>query len=125
MARALDLTARVNKWNMLPENTSKKRLDDKTRHVWNGKKEGGEKKLRKMLTNCIWRLLIYQTQHLLHAGNVAAAAVYIPVQLQCVTYARMPRRRREQRERERRVCKKIIATRAYQQSTDDGSCKHV
>lgn len=28
-------------------------------------------------------------------------------------------------ERERRVCKKIIATRAYQQSTDDGSCKHV
>lgn len=83
MARALDLTARVNKWNMLPENTSKKRLDDKTRQVWNGKKEGGEKKLRKMLTNCIWRLLIYQTQHLLHAGNVAAAAVYIPVQLQC------------------------------------------
>lgn len=78
-----------------------------------------------MLTNCIWRLLIYQTQQLLHAGNVAAAAVYIPVQLQCVTYARMPRRRREQRERERRVCKKIIATRAYQQSTDDGSCKHV
>lgn len=31
LARALDLTARVNKWNMLPENTSKKRLDDKTR----------------------------------------------------------------------------------------------
>lgn len=86
---------------MLPENTSKKRLDDKTRQVWDEKEKGGEKKLRKMLTNCIWRLLIYQTRHLLHAGNVAAAAVNIPVQLQCLTYARMSRRRRrEERERE-------------------------
>lgn len=125
MARALDLTARVNKWNMLPENTSKKRLDDKTRQVWNGKEEGGEKKLRKMLTNCIWRLLIYQTRYLLHAGNVAAAAVNIPVQLQCVLPMQECQEEERKREKERRVCMKIIATRAYQQSTGDGSCKHV